>query len=380
MNKLVFQGRALIDGELRDHQMLICEAGRITYLGDPLPDLTPDVQVTTGTLVPGYIDIHVHGSAGHDVMDASEEALQGISANLARYGVTSFLATTLTGELEHLEQVVATCRRFTERPVQGAQLIGIHLEGPWINVRHKGAQNGNFVIPPTVADAQRLYEASGGLLKIVTLAPEQPESAPVIAYLHQQGVQASCGHSDATYEQVHTAMQHGLSHVTHCYNAMRGLHHREPGVVGAAMYHDELTTELIADGIHVHPVAMSILYRLKQSSRLALVSDGMRAVGMADGAYDLGGLAVELVQGEARLADGTLAGSTLTLEQAVKNMVTLCHVPLGEAVTMASTTPAHVVGVAEQKGRLAVGYDADILVLDDQLNVRQTYVGGRQVF
>ncbi|MBL0388624.1 N-acetylglucosamine-6-phosphate deacetylase [Tumebacillus sp. ITR2] len=376
MKKHILQGRALIEGKFHDDQVLVCEDGRFTYVGPLRDGDVPDAVYETGILVPGYLDLHVHGVHGSDVMDGSLEALETISRGLATYGVTGFLATTLTGDLEHLLSVLRTCAEFARREPVGASLLGVHLEGPWINLRYKGAQNESHVIRPLLRDAQRLVEAGQGLLKLVTLAPEHPEAAEVIAYLSEQGVRVSVGHSDATFDEVTSAMAHGLQHVTHCCNAMRGLHHREPGVVGAALYHDDLTTELIADGVHVHPAVMNILYKVKGQERLVLVSDGMRAVGMADGEYDLGGQNVYMVGGEARLVDGTLAGSTLTLDRAVRNMVELGHAPLEKAVAMASTTPAAVLGLQGRKGALAVGYDADFVWLDEARQARATYIAG----
>ncbi|PWK15633.1 N-acetylglucosamine-6-phosphate deacetylase [Tumebacillus permanentifrigoris] len=375
MSKQILRGRALVDGEFRDDQILICEGGRFTFVG-PQREEVPDHVFETGCLVPGFLDIHVHGAHGADVMDGTSAGLETIAQALASYGVTGFLATTLTGDLDHLEHVLQTCVVFSKNAAVGARLLGVHLEGPWINARYKGAQNEAHVVRPLLRDAKRLVEAGQGLLKLVTLAPEHPEAADVIAYLHEQGVCVSVGHSDATFADVTEAMEHGLGHVTHCCNAMRGLHHREPGVVGAAMYHEALTAELIADGVHVHPAVMNILYKVKRREHLVLVSDGMRAVGMQDGAYDLGGLQVQLVNGEARLEDGTLAGSTLTLDRAVRNMVTLGRVPLADAVIMASSTPAAVLGLTDRKGQLASGYDADFVWLDDDHQVRATYIAG----
>jgi N-acetylglucosamine-6-phosphate deacetylase len=384
MSRLVIGGRVILEDRICEEAVLVCEAGKIEYVG-PRREEVPDVVLTDGYIAPGYVDIHIHGCQGHDVMDGTETALQGISQALVTRGVTGFLATTLTADLQSLLHVLELCREFANEQIgadrgAGASLLGVHLEGPWINKRYRGAQNEAHVVPPCVEEAKSLLAAAGGLLKVVTLAPEQPHAYEVIAYLHEQGVKASVGHTDATYEHVQTALQHGLSHVTHCFNAMRGLHHREPGVVGAAMHHDELTTELIADGVHVHPVVMSILYRIKQAAKLVLVSDSMRAVGLGDGEYDLGCLRVQMKNGEARLEDGTLAGSTLTLERAVQNMVRLCNVSLPDAVRMASATPAEVIGFGDRKGKLAAGYDADFLLLDDELNVRQTYVGGQLAY
>lgn len=403
MSRLVIQGTAIIDREIRKDQILICESGKFTYAGpaaDAGPHLSkhepPDLIVEHGTIVPGLVDIHVHGSLGYDVMDGTEEALRQISSSLASYGVTSFLATTLTAGVEELVSVLEACRRYAEGTFRmsreqmaaekermgaaGAELIGVHLEGPWISRKYKGAQNERHVTAPSLDDARRLLQASGGLLKIVTMAPESENAEPVVEFLTQQGATVSVGHSDASYEQVKQAVLHGACHVTHCFNAMRGLHHREPGVVGAALHHEELTVELIADGIHVHPVVMSILHSVKTTDRLALVSDGMRAVGLTDGEYDLGGLSVQVAAGEARLHDGTLAGSTLTLDRAIRNMVNLCQIRFSDAVAMASEIPAMVAGVGHRKGRIAVGCDADFVWMDEEMKVVRTYRGGQLVY
>ncbi|MCK9910717.1 amidohydrolase family protein, partial [Microbacteriaceae bacterium K1510] len=214
-----------------------------------------------------------------------------------------------------------------------------------INQAYKGAQNEKFVTNPTLEQVKKIYQAANGLLRTVTIAPELPGSAEVIRFLRENGVITSAGHTGAKFEQVEESIKGGLGHFTHCFNAMRGLHHREPGVVGAAMLHDELSTELIADGIHVHPAVMKILYKLKHQEKIALISDAIRATGMGEGTYDLGGQMVNVANGEATLADGTLAGSILTLNRAVANLVTMCGIPLHQAVRMASLTPAEVIGV-----------------------------------
>lgn len=378
MNRWIVRGNLIVERQVRNDQILVCENGMITYVG-PGQGEKPDLVVDSGYIAPGYIDIHIHGAKGHDVMDGTVESLAEIARSLATHGVTGYMATTMTADLPRLAEVLTVCREFARRESPGAELLGVHLEGPWIHPRHKGAQNEDFIVAPTIQDAEALRQAAGGLLKIVSLAPEQPGAKDVIAHLSALGVRVSIGHSDARYEQVKEAIHYGLSHVTHCFNAMRGLHHREPGAVGAAMFHDELTAELIADGIHVHPVVMSLLHRIKTTDRTVLVSDGMRAVDMEDGVYDLGGQRVYVRGGVARLGDGTLAGSTLTLDRAVQNMVRLCGVPIPDAVAMASEIPARVIGCADRKGRLAVGCDADFSVLDRDLNVLRTFVGGREV-
>lgn len=370
-------------GEISDG-LVIVEGNKILYAGpaanwhQELPECVTDVA--DGWICPGFLDIHMHGIAGYDTMDATPESLQAISTALARYGVTSFLATTMTASYEQLEQALKNIVATSRQGLEGAETVGIHLEGPWINPRYKGAQNEQDISFPTLADVRRMHELAAGMLKVVTIAPEQPGAAEVIRWLNEQGVLVSAGHTGASFDQATQAVQAGVGHFTHCFNAMTGLHHREPGVVGAAMYHEQLSTELIADGIHVHPAVMRILYRVKKADRLALISDSMRAAAMGEGKYDLGGQEVIVKGEEAKLADGTLAGSILTLNRAVENMVKLSGVPLPEAVQMASQTPASLLGLDAKKGKLESGYDADLIVLDTNFTCRQTIVAGKEVY
>lgn len=378
------RGTIIADGqEIRDG-LVVVAAGKIVYAGEaeayagecPAQLLT----VETGRICPGLVDMHMHGIDGHDTMDGTPESLQAISGALARYGVTSFLATTMTAPYAELEPVLENIARASQAGLPGAEAIGIHLEGPWINPRYKGAQKEENISLPKLDAVKRMYELAQGLIKVVTIAPEQPEALEAIAWLKERGVIVSAGHTGATFAQAAEAVDAGVRHFTHCFNAMTGLHHREPGVVGAAMYHEHLSTELIADGIHVHPAVMRILYRVKTPERLALVSDSMRAAALGEGTYDLGGQEVRVRDNQAQLADGTLAGSILTLNKAVANMVTLSGVPLAEAVEMASHTPAAILGYGERKGRLAAGYDADMIVLDDDFEVAMTFVAGKRVY
>ncbi|ATY84259.1 N-acetylglucosamine-6-phosphate deacetylase [Kyrpidia spormannii] len=378
MGRLAVRGNLIVDREVREDWILICEDGVIAQAG-PWRGEEADLRVAGGYVAPGYVDVHVHGAGGGDVMDASEAALARIAQTLATHGVTGFLATTLTADLDSLTEVLRMCRVFARRPSPGAALLGVHLEGPWISPDYKGAHNPDFIVDPTLADARVLLWAAGGLLRIVTLAPERPGAGAVIGYLRSRGIRVSAGHTSATWEEMKEAARCGVSQVTHCFNAMRGFHHREPGVVGAAMMHGEWTVELIADGVHVHPGAMALLYRAKGADRIALVSDAMRAAGMPDGDYHLGGFAVTVRGGAARLPDGTLAGSTLTLDRAVQHMVRLCGVPVAEAVAMASEVPARAAGCGHRKGRLAAGYDADFVVLDQDLRVERTFIAGAEV-
>ncbi|UIO41309.1 N-acetylglucosamine-6-phosphate deacetylase [Brevibacillus brevis] len=378
------KGKLVADGQELHNGLVVVGNGTITYAGkaDEYGIALPDhvVTVEDGWICPGFVDMHMHGIDGYDTMDGTPESLQAISTALARHGVTSFLATTMTAPYAQLEQVLVNIAQNSKEGLLGAQAIGIHLEGPWINPRYKGAQKEENIAIPKLDAVQKLYGLSEGLIKVVTIAPEQPEALEAIAWLKERDVIVSAGHTGATFAQATEAVDAGVRHFTHCFNAMTGLHHREPGVVGAAMYHEQLSTELIADGIHVHPAVMKILYRVKTAERLALVSDSMRAAAMGEGTYDLGGQEVHVHDNQAKLADGTLAGSILTLNRAVGNMVTLSGVSLPDAVEMASLTPASILGFGERKGRLAAGYDADITVLNTQFDVTMTFVAGKEVY
>lgn len=385
MNQTVaLKGAVIAKGQEIENGLVVVEGQTIQFAG-PADTYSGDMpqqvmEVKEGWIAPGFIDIHMHGIEGHDTMDGTTESLQAISRALTRFGVTTFLATTMTAPYSQLETVLANIAENSRMGLPGAQVAGIHLEGPWINPRYKGAQKEENIALPKLDAVRHLYELAEGLIKVVTIAPEQPEALEAIAWLEERGVIVSAGHTGATFAQAADAVAAGVRHFTHCFNAMTGLHHREPGVVGAAMYHEHLSTELIADGIHVHPAVMKILYRVKTAGRLALVSDSMRAAAMGEGTYDLGGQEVHVHGEQAKLADGTLAGSILTLNRAVGNMVRLSGVSLPEAVEMASLTPATILGIADRKGRLEAGCDADIVVLDKTFEVKSTFVAGKEVF
>jgi N-acetylglucosamine-6-phosphate deacetylase len=378
------RGKVVTDGTQIENGLVIVQgttihfAGATESYGEAMPDRI--IEVTDGWICPGFVDIHMHGIDGHDTMDGTPESLQAISTALARNGVTSFLATTMTAPYDQLEQAIQNIVTVSRSGLAGAEVAGIHLEGPWINPHYKGAQNEKDISNPELACVKHLYEVAGGLLKVVTIAPEQPGALEAISWLRERSVIVSAGHTGASFEQAKDAVDAGVRHFTHCFNAMTGLHHREPGVVGAAMFHEQLSTELIADGIHVHPAVMRILYRVKTAERLVLISDSMRAAALGTGTYEFGGQQVHVHDGKAKLADGTLAGSILTLNQAVGNMVEKSDVPLPEAVQMATQTPAAILGQSGKKGRLAAGYDADLTVLNTKFESTLTIVAGKEVF
>lgn len=327
------------------------------------------------TLVPGFVDTHIHGGGGADVMDATPEALETIGRYLLRHGVTSWLPTTITNGMDRLTAALSNVRTAMGAPADGRpEILGAHLEGPYINAKMKGAQPAEDIRPINIQECMDLCD---DVVKTVTLAPELPNGMELVTALAEAGINASAGHTEATFAQMVEASHHGLSAVTHAYNAQRGLHHREPGVIGAAMALAPLRAELIADLIHVHPGAIMVLYRAKGDRHIVLISDSMRAAGQPDGDYDLGGQTATVCNGRATLADGALAGSITNLGDEVRNLVQVVGIPLESAVRMASANPAESVGAGRRKGYLAPGYDADFVALDQDLKVARTIARGR---
>jgi N-acetylglucosamine-6-phosphate deacetylase len=325
-------------------------------------------------LAPGFVDVHVHGAAGAEFLGADGGQRAAILRAHARGGTTALLATTVTASRERLHSAVEALAA-AEPVVGGAALLGIHLEGPYLCERHRGAQDPEHLRAPDLDELDALLTA--GPVRLVTLAPELPGALAAIERLTGAGVVASVGHTDATYAQAMAAFDAGATHATHLFNGMRPFHHREPGVIGAALERDDVTCELICDGLHVDPAAIRLVHRLKGPGRSLLVTDAMSAAGLCDGDYRLGALPVRVRDGRAELAgSATLAGSTLTMGAAVRNAVRLARLPLGDALQMASATPARVLGLQASKGALEPGLDADLVLLDDDLAVTATMVGG----
>jgi N-acetylglucosamine-6-phosphate deacetylase len=331
-------------------------------------------------VVPGYVDIHVHGGGGSDVMDGEYEAISQIAITHSRFGTTSFLLTTMTTSKDKIIRSLRSICEAVKKGTAGAEILGVNLEGPYINPEKKGAQREIDIREPSIEEFIELNKASGNLIRLVTIAPEMPGAIELIKYLYKQGIIASVGHSNATYVQTQAGIQAGLSHATHTFNAMRELHHREPGVVGAALTSPELTVEMIADGIHIHPVVMKILIQAKENEKIVLITDAMRAAGMSEGVYELGGQEVAVTKGQARLKDGTLAGSILTMDKAVKNLVAKLDISLPKAIQMASFNPAKSIGIDDKKGSLEPGKDADIVILNKRLEVELTMVAGKVIY
>ncbi len=340
------------------------------------------IPLPTGCrVVPGFIDTHIHGAGGADTMDASQEALATMAKTLVREGTTSFLATTMTASREDTRAALSAAAAYiASAPTNGARLIGVHMEGPCLSEKYAGAQPRAYMEMPTVSYFDEMCEAATGCVRMVTIAPELDGAEPVISHLVAQNIAVSVGHSDAGVEDIHTAVCAGLSGVTHTYNAQRPMHHRELGVVGSALMMDPLRCELIADGIHVSVPAMHLLFKVKGVGGVTLITDAMRAKGCGDGVGDLGGQTVYVKNGEARLADGTLAGSVATMNNCVKNVVHLLGRSLEEAVRCATENPARALGIEDTYGVIKEGAVADYAVLDKDMNVIMTIRDGEIVY
>lgn len=338
-----------------------------------------EVIACEGTLIPGFIDIHIHGACGHDVMDASFEAIDGIAKGIVKTGTTAFLATTMTMAQPLIEKSLDETRKYivyqTERTLasekSGAMVVGVHLEGPFINPIFKGAQAVEHIQKPT----KSWIEPHLDIVKMITLAPEMDDNFTFIKEMKDTDVVLSMGHTGSDYETAMAAYDEGVHHITHCFNAMTGLHHRKPGVIGAALA-KPFTLDVIADGIHVHPGFVGPFIKLKGTDKTVLITDAMRAALMPEGDYDLGGQRVIMKDNSCRLEDGTLAGSVLSTGQALKNLLNFSDIKLVEIVKMLSYNPAKLIGLSETMGSLEVGKLANIVLLDDEMEIKKVYVQG----
>lgn len=337
-------------------------------------------------VAPGFIDLHNHGNSGFDVMDATPEALEQMARFHLRNGVTGFLGTTMSksiGEIRQAIQKMVAYARSQNRRTGGehcSELLGIYLEGPYLSKKRKGAQAEEHLKTPDLTELKDFLEIAQEYMKVVAIAPELPGALETIGYLKSEGIVAAAGHTDATYEQIMEAVEAGVTDTVHLFNGMRGFGHREPGPPGALLLDQRVTCELICDGIHLHPAVVDLVVRLKGVANIVLISDAMRATGLGDGRFDLGGQQVFVSGGIARLSDGTLAGSTLTLDRAVYNAITMAKLPVCEGVRMATLNPAKLIGVADRKGSIELGKDADLVVFDEQIRIKHVIKAGKIVF
>ena len=374
----IYASRILTPQEELADSVIIVEGGRITAIGHrdevKIPEGATDYVASGMTVVPGFVDVHIHGAGGHDVMEATPAALDCITSTVARYGTTSILATTVTASVDEtcksLEGIAQYIRSHEQQESTSlaAEILGIHLEGPFISKARRGVHPADSIARPSIEILDKFRAASDGLIRILTVAPEIPGALKLITAAVSNGMVAAIGHTDADYDQTLAAIQAGARHAVHFYNAMRPFTHRDPGVIGAILTEPDVTAEVIADGVHVAGPAIQVLLGTKGFDTVLLASDGTAATGMPDGKFRLGTFEVTVKDGVCRNSEGNLAGSTLTLDRALRYIVAL-GVPLVDALRMATILPARRLGLAGKKGIIAIGADADLVVLTPDLRV-----------
>jgi len=385
--------KLLTPNDALEHPLLLVDRGLVVEISDyedrQLSAGVPITDFGDSLIAPGYVDLHIHGSSGYDVMDNSSEALPAIERLLARHGVTSYFPTTVTAPidsilraLERLADAIERCEQDSER-TSGQQKIdrpgravplGIHLEGPFISHVKRGVHPPELLLPPSLGTFERFWQAARGRIQIMTIAPEMEGAIELIAAATARGVCVSLGHSDADFSVAERAVAAGARHSTHTFNAMRPLQHRNPGIVGAVLTDARITADIIADSIHVDPAVVKLFARAKGPEQTVLITDAIAATGMPDGRYRLGSFEVDVKDGKCT-RDGKLAGSVLTMDRAVRNLAHFAEWDLGRAVAAASRNPARVARCT-YKGVLDAGADADFVVLDARGNVLRTFIGG----
>jgi N-acetylglucosamine-6-phosphate deacetylase len=383
---LLHVGRAFTAGnELRDAGILIRD-GVIESVGPrsgiELPQGAKETIATDKIASPGFVDVHIHGAGGRDVMEGTQEALDAVSSMVGSHGTTAFVATTVTADPNAIckssEGIAHYITQQHSRTRPGAEILGIHFEGPFISPVRRGVHPPEWIHLPSAEMLERFVTAAQGNALILTIAPELLGAMPCIDAAHKAGMVVGIGHTDATYEQARAALARGAHHAIHMYNAMRPFSHRDAGVIGAVLTSPEISAELIADGVHVDETAMKVLLQAKGSDGVILISDGISATGMPDGKYTLGGFEVTVSGGVCRNAEGNLAGSTLTLDRALRNIVKL-GASVGGALKMLTFNPAKLLGIEHKKGVLHPNADADVILLNEGLEVTQVFARGLPV-
>ncbi len=360
---------------------ILIENGTITQIGqiDSSAGCDNTLDAQGRLIAPGFIDVHIQGAGGADILDATTEALKAISQTCARFGTTSFLATTVF-KPNQKNQHLTRAAEHVGRNLGGANLLGIHLEGPFISPQKKGMILPNCICPPSLQLLDEIRNMTSGHLKIMTIAPELPGSLRIIQRLADSNIVASFGHSSATYEQTLAGFNAGISHVTHLFNAMPSLHHRAPGPLVAIFQTKHITAQLITDGVHIHPSVLRFAFETLGPNRIIPITDGMQALGLADGKFIYNGVEYESKEGTARYKDGTLIGTALGLSQLLQKLMTFTDCPLDLAIKTVTENPAGLLGLEEKKGTIASGKDADLILLDHDRSVHTTIVAGNIVF
>ena len=390
--KALIAGTIFTPAEEIRNGVILVEGHRIAKVGPreqiKIPQDAAVIDYQDRTVVPGFIDIHIHGAVGYDLMEATPEAVAAVGKYLARHGTTSYAATTVAASLDRtlnaaqgLSAIIRTSNSLQvgSDKITGAQPVCIHLEGPFLNIKRRGAHPASQIQKPSTDLLARFLDAADGTVRILTLAPELEGALALLEFARSKGLKVGIGHSNATYEEAKSAIEAGATHAVHCFNAMRPFQHRDAGIIGAVLTDDRVSAELICDGIHVEPTAIRLLVRSKGIERLILVSDSLSGAGMPDGNYRLGNFTVHVAGGVCRAVDGSLAGSTIRLDAVLRNLSTFTGLSYKECLPCITTNPARILGLEKQKGVIAPRADADLAVLDQQFYVTQTYVRGRPV-
>jgi N-acetylglucosamine-6-phosphate deacetylase len=379
--KLLITNCRLFDAkDKRQTTCILIENGVINQIGQINPaGCGSIIDAQSRIIAPGFIDIHIQGAGGADILDGTTDALKAVSQTCARFGTTSFLATTIF-KPNQKNQHLSIAAQYVGRNLGGANLLGIHLEGPFISPVKRGMIQPDCLASPSLQLLDKILDTTNGQLKMMTIAPELPECLPIIRRLVKASIIASFGHSNATYEQTLAGFEAGISHVTHLFNAMPLLHHRSPGPLIAIFQTKHITTQLITDGVHIHPAVLKFAYQMLGPNRIIPITDGMQALGLGDGKFIYNGLEYESKNGTARYKDGTLIGTALGISQLLGRLMNFTDCPLDVAIKTVTENPAKLLGLEGKKGAIAPGKDADLVLLDPDYSVHTTIVAGKIVF
>lgn len=384
----IIGGKIVTPQNIIENGVVLCEDGQITFAGsgkDAAPESGSQIIDATGQVVmPGFIDTHFHGSGGDDVMANGAEGIRRISRAVLKFGTTGYLATTIAAQHSELMKAVedtVTAETADNHTPEAAEVLGLHIEGPYINLKFKGAQPVEGIRDPNFDECRELLNAAGGRIKIMTMAPELPGAMELIRFLKANGVEASLGHSEADYDTALAAIDAGATRATHLYNAMSGVHHRKPGLASACLNEPGIMAELICDGVHVHPQMVALAWRAKGKDELTLVTDATAAQGVGDGVFTLSDFQIQVRGPLCTLMDGvTIAGSVLTMSRAVGNAMDFTGMSLIDAAHTAALAPARVCGVADRKGSIEIGKDADLAILTSDFSVSHTIRAGQVAY
>ncbi|MEL6405095.1 MAG: N-acetylglucosamine-6-phosphate deacetylase [Chloroflexota bacterium] len=351
--------------------------GTIQDMGAGVPPTGQAIDAQGAYLLPGFVDVHVHGAVGHDVMDASLDNLHSMSAFFARCGVTSWLPTTLTASHEDTLKALHAVKQAMAQPAKGAHILGAHLEGPYLNIEKCGAQDTRYIRRASLIEIDDILALD--VVRLASIAPEFPENIDAIKQMKQHGITVSAAHTAATYEQMQAGIEAGITHSTHTFNAMPSIHHRHPGGLTALLLDESVYCEVIADGIHVHPATLQLLIQTKGIDKTILITDAMRATGIGAGQYKLGDYDVTVDDRRATLADGTLAGSILTMDVALRNLLQIADYDIADIWRTTSYNATQSIGI-DNKGLIQIGYDADFVLVNQDVDVIMTICAGDCVF